>query len=158
MKHYPLRLTRSQWRAVENGLRNLPHNTEANTALVKVEILLDLLVELGDEGEGEGEDDDEAERVARNGNGATAHVIEDRVPALSRRELLILQSLTLGESNKMIARKLVITESTVKVHMKAVLRKLRLANRTQAAMWAQEKLNGLPRPDNDVSSAHRAEA
>jgi two-component system, NarL family, nitrate/nitrite response regulator NarL len=51
---------------------------------------------------------------------------------LSRRELLILRSLTEGASNKVIARKLVITESTVKVHMKAILRKLRLQNRTQA--------------------------
>jgi len=59
---------------------------------------------------------------------------------LSRRELLILRSLTEGASNKVIARKLVITESTVKVHMKAILRKLRLQNRTQAALWARNHL------------------
>jgi two-component system nitrate/nitrite response regulator NarL len=60
---------------------------------------------------------------------------------LSRRELLILRSLTEGASNKVIARKLVITESTVKVHMKAILRKLRLQNRTQAALWARTHLS-----------------
>ena len=43
-----------------------------------------------------------------------------------------------GASNKVIALKLVITESTVKVHMKAILRKLRLQNRTQAAIWARD--------------------
>ena len=63
------------------------------------------------------------------------------VPSLSRREMLILRMLMQGASNKMIARNLVITESTVKVHMKAILRKLRLQNRTQAAIWARNHVN-----------------
>ena len=63
--------------------------------------------------------------------------------SLSRRELVILRTLTEGASNKIIARKLVITESTVKVHMKAILRKLRLQNRTQAAIWARTHLGEL---------------
>jgi two-component system nitrate/nitrite response regulator NarL len=61
--------------------------------------------------------------------------------SLSRRELLILRMLTEGASNKVIALKMVITESTVKVHMKAILRKLRLQNRTQAAMWARNHVD-----------------
>jgi two-component system, NarL family, nitrate/nitrite response regulator NarL len=65
------------------------------------------------------------------------------VRGLSRRELVILRTLTEGASNKIIARKLVITESTVKVHMKAILRKLRLQNRTQAAIWARTHLGEL---------------
>jgi two-component system nitrate/nitrite response regulator NarL len=60
---------------------------------------------------------------------------------LSRREILILRTLMDGASNKVIARKLVITEATVKVHMKAILRKLRLQNRTQAAIWARNYLS-----------------
>jgi two-component system, NarL family, nitrate/nitrite response regulator NarL len=67
----------------------------------------------------------------------------DVVRSLSRRELVILRTLTEGASNKVIARKLVITESTVKVHMKAILRKLRLQNRTQAAIWARTHLGSL---------------
>jgi two-component system nitrate/nitrite response regulator NarL len=63
------------------------------------------------------------------------------LPCLSRREMLILRMLMHGASNKVIARTLVITESTVKVHMKAILRKLRLQNRTQAAMWARNHVN-----------------
>ncbi len=63
--------------------------------------------------------------------------------ALSRREMAILRTLTEGASNKIIARKLVITELTVKVHMKAILRKLRLQNRTQAAIWARTHLGDL---------------
>jgi two-component system nitrate/nitrite response regulator NarL len=67
----------------------------------------------------------------------------DLVRSLSRRELAILRKLTAGASNKTIALNLVITESTVKVHMKSVLRKLRLQNRTQAAIWARTYLSGL---------------
>ena len=63
------------------------------------------------------------------------------VPSLSRREMLILRMLIQGASNKVIARNLVITESTVKVHMKAILRKLRLQNRTQAAIWARNHVD-----------------
>jgi two-component system nitrate/nitrite response regulator NarL len=45
-----------------------------------------------------------------------------------------------GSSNKIIARNLDITEATIKVHVKAILRKIRVANRTQAAVWATEHL------------------
>jgi two-component system nitrate/nitrite response regulator NarL len=44
--------------------------------------------------------------------------------------------LTRGASNKRIARDLNIAEATVKAHIKSVLRKLRVNNRTQAALWA----------------------
>jgi two-component system nitrate/nitrite response regulator NarL len=44
--------------------------------------------------------------------------------------------LTKGASNKHIARELNIAEATVKVHVKSLLRKIRVSNRTQAAMWA----------------------
>ena len=55
---------------------------------------------------------------------------------LSDREHLILMHLTQGASNKLIARELNIAEATVKVHVKSLLRKIRVSNRTQAAMWA----------------------
>jgi two-component system nitrate/nitrite response regulator NarL len=76
------------------------------------------------------------------------------VPSLSRRETLILRMLMQGASNKVIARNLVITESTVKVHMKAILRKLRLQNRTQAAIWARNKLNEDDMRAASVGAAH----
>jgi two-component system, NarL family, nitrate/nitrite response regulator NarL len=57
---------------------------------------------------------------------------------LSGREDQILCKLLLGHSNKMIARELVISEATVKVHLKGLLRKLKARNRTQAAIWAIE--------------------
>ncbi|MCF8708251.1 LuxR C-terminal-related transcriptional regulator [Rhizorhapis sp. SPR117] len=55
---------------------------------------------------------------------------------LSEREVEILRSLILGYANKVISRRLEISEATVKVHVKAILRKLRVSNRTQAAIWA----------------------
>jgi len=58
------------------------------------------------------------------------------IRTLSTREAEILQCLMQGAPNKVIARKLDVAEATVKVHIKAILRKIRVANRTQAAMWA----------------------
>ncbi|MGF1631389.1 MAG: LuxR C-terminal-related transcriptional regulator [Kiloniellaceae bacterium] len=55
---------------------------------------------------------------------------------LSDRELEILRCLVIGDANKVIANRLEITEATVKVHMKSLLRKIKAGNRTQAAIWA----------------------
>jgi two-component system, NarL family, nitrate/nitrite response regulator NarL len=57
-------------------------------------------------------------------------------PTLSAREEAILRGLVEGHPNKVIANSLNITEATVKVHVKAILRKIRAKNRTQAAIWA----------------------
>jgi len=54
---------------------------------------------------------------------------------LSTREIEILRCLTNGQSNKAIARNLQIAEATVKVHIKRILRKAKVVNRTQAALW-----------------------
>jgi len=54
---------------------------------------------------------------------------------LSPREIEILQCLTNGQSNKVIAKTLEIAEATVKVHVKRILRKAHVSNRTQAALW-----------------------
>jgi DNA-binding CsgD family transcriptional regulator len=52
------------------------------------------------------------------------------------RQAMILKSLVNGDSNKTVARKLHIAEETVKVHMKRLLRRIGVKNRTQAAIWA----------------------
>jgi DNA-binding NarL/FixJ family response regulator len=57
------------------------------------------------------------------------------VQLLSPRERSILGHLIDGDSNKSIARKTGITEATVKVHVKTILRKVGVQNRTQAAIW-----------------------
>lgn len=65
-------------------------------------------------------------------------------PRLSARERAVLLCLAIGDSNKVIARKLGIAEATVKVHVKAVLRKICVHNRTQAAVWAMNQTPALP--------------
>ncbi|MGF6308527.1 DNA-binding NarL/FixJ family response regulator [Bradyrhizobium sp. i1.8.4] len=66
---------------------------------------------------------------------AVARADDKLVQQLSPREISILQCLIEGDSNKCIARKINIAEATVKVHIKAILRKIRVQNRTQAAIW-----------------------
>jgi two-component system nitrate/nitrite response regulator NarL len=69
---------------------------------------------------------------------------------LSEREMQVLQLLILGSANKVIGRCLGICEATVKVHVKAALRKLQVSNRTQAAIWAVQR--GLTGYDSDTPS------
>ena len=62
--------------------------------------------------------------------------------ALSKREMEILRGVMHGHSNKQIANELDITEGTVKVHLKGILKKINARNRTQAAVWALN--HGMP--------------
>jgi len=59
-------------------------------------------------------------------------------PGLADREVQILDALVQGQSNRMIGRTCDLTEATVKAHMKSILRKIRVENRTQAALWAMQ--------------------
>ena len=64
-------------------------------------------------------------------------VVEQRSQAsLTERETAILKCLAGGMSNKLIARELDIMESTVKVHIRNLLKKLKFSSRVEAAVWA----------------------
>jgi two-component system, NarL family, nitrate/nitrite response regulator NarL len=78
---------------------------------------------------------------------------EDAEPSsnLSSRETAILNALVQGASNKIIAYRLSISEATVKVHVKAVLRKIQVRNRTQAAIWALHHQT-LPKPVHETAN------
>ena len=76
-------------------------------------------------------------------NGMLARAIREEATAKQRdaatltdREREILQGLAQGLSNKLIARNLAITEATVKVHVKNLLKKLGFRSRLEAAVWA----------------------
>ena len=77
----------------------------------------------------------------------SASEVEERAPVpvsrdpagLSPQELRILHGLAEGQSNYTIAYEAGITESTVKVHVKSILRKIGANNRTQAAVWARNR-------------------
>jgi len=73
----------------------------------------------------------------------------DHAHGLSDRETQILACLLDGAQNKQIAHQLKISDGTVKVHLKAILKKIHVQNRTQAAIWALAHGVGrasLPRP------------
>jgi DNA-binding NarL/FixJ family response regulator len=72
---------------------------------------------------------------------------------LTIRQQQVLERLREGESNKLIARRLKLQESTVKVHIRQIMRKLGAANRTQAALsaapWRRAASGGGGGADND---------
>jgi DNA-binding NarL/FixJ family response regulator len=61
--------------------------------------------------------------------------------AMTRRELAVIQAIQQGKSNKLIAYHLNMCESTVKVHVRNIMRKLAAKNRTEVAIKAQNMLN-----------------
>lgn len=64
--------------------------------------------------------------------------MQSGMASLTEREQQILKLIAGGMSNKMIARHFDIVESTVKVHVKHLLKKLGLRSRVEAAIWAIE--------------------
>ena len=60
---------------------------------------------------------------------------------LTEQEEKTLELISTGKSNKLIAHHLGITEGTVKVHVKHLLKKLDLKSRMEAALWALEKIS-----------------
>jgi len=85
-------------------------------------------------------------------NGLLARAIREEAAAKQRdaaaltdREREILQGLAHGLSNKLIARSLEITEATVKVHVKNLLKKLGFRSRLEAAVWAVGR--GMKQPE-----------
>jgi len=76
-------------------------------------------------------------RVARALLPAPTHRRDD---ALSAREEQVLRLLAQGMANKQIGRALGISERTVKVHVGNVFRRLGVADRTSAALWARDHL------------------
>lgn len=63
----------------------------------------------------------------------------DKLAKLTNRERQILWHISNGLSNKKVGIDLNITEGTVKVHVKSILKKLNINNRTQAAIYVHEK-------------------
>lgn len=79
--------------------------------------------------------------AVRNGQALRSATESADRAELTKREREILQLAAEGYSNAQLARMLWVTEQTVKFHLSNVYRKLNVANRTEAARWAQ--LHGL---------------
>lgn len=71
--------------------------------------------------------------------------------SLTPRETQVLKLLTLGYSNKEIARSLGMLEGTVKVHVKSIMKKLGVNNRTQAAIAANRGFRPPPTGNSPVN-------
>lgn len=69
-------------------------------------------------------------------NGNFKAISPELLSSLTRRQLLVLERMSKGESNKQIAYNLNIAETTVKTHVSAILRKLGVYNRIQAILSA----------------------
>ncbi len=77
--------------------------------------------------------------LVKDGDSADARVAASPFSSLTPREMEILCHLAEGESNKVIARNLNISDGTVKLHVKAILRKLEVHSRVEAAVMAVER-------------------
>jgi DNA-binding NarL/FixJ family response regulator len=89
------------------------------------------------------------EEVAESYEGSPLDEAGDFNPdfkSLTPRETQVLKLLTLGYSNKEIARSLGMLEGTVKVHVKSIMKKLGVNNRTQAAIAANRSFARQPTP------------
>ena len=71
--------------------------------------------------------------------------LEEGISQLTHQQRVVLQMLVGGQSNKQIAYELGIVESTVKAHVSAILRKLKVYSRTQAVIKAGKILAVLGR-------------
>ena len=94
-----------------------------------------------------------------NGNGS-AHSRDDlgcQPGNLTVRQQEVLEHLRLGESNKMIARRLGMTEGTVKVHMRQMMRKCHASNRTQLALGRTLTVENCSTVDNSLLAARPVE-
>ena len=78
-----------------------------------------------------------ARRTDPAGEGAAIEVIRGEVAGLTPTQLKVLIAVLGGQLNKQIAHGLGISEATVKAHMTAIMRKLDVRNRTQAALVAR---------------------
>lgn len=72
------------------------------------------------------------------------------ISQLTPRERDILKLIARGLPNKMIARRLDITESTVKVHVKHMLKKMKLKSRVEAAVWVHQSESSKASPSRDA--------
>jgi DNA-binding NarL/FixJ family response regulator len=64
--------------------------------------------------------------------------LEGLCEGLTERELAVLKAVAAGLSNQAVAKRLWVTDHTVKFHMTNIFRKLQVSNRTEAARWAQQ--------------------
>lgn len=94
----------------------------------------------------------EAPLAPKAGRALLASRAEQRSADLTDREKEVLTLVASGLANKLIARRLEISEKTVKAHLTKVFQRIGVSDRTQAALWAQRHGIGPSTGDGDESS------
>jgi DNA-binding NarL/FixJ family response regulator len=87
-------------------------------------------------------------KILRKLTGPPSTETKQQLDKLTIREITVLEEVVKGVSNKEIADTLIISENTVKIHLRNILKKLQLHNRTQAAVHAVRE--GLVNAPNDL--------
>ena len=97
----------------------------------------------------------QADTAPAAGMDAAPRVPRSLLTTLTRKQLLVLERLAKGESNKQIARALCLAEPTVKAHVSAILRKLNVQSRASAIVASSgiDFRNLRPSRDDDVPSS-----
>ncbi len=97
----------------------------------------------------------QADTTPAGGTDAVPRVPRSLLTTLTRKQLLVLERLAKGESNKQIARALCLAEPTVKAHVSAILRKLNVQSRASAIVASSgiEFRNLRSSRDEDVPSS-----
>jgi DNA-binding NarL/FixJ family response regulator len=86
-----------------------------------------------------------------NGYHTDADAAPTRLRGFTERELEVLEHLRQGKPNKIIAHELSMQESTVKIHVRRIMKKLKATNRTQAAFLAQRLSEASDAPDEGAT-------
>ncbi|MGZ5308331.1 MAG: response regulator [Solirubrobacterales bacterium] len=94
----------------------------------------------------------EAPLAPKAGRALLASRAEQQSADLTDREKEVLTLVASGLANKLIARRLEISEKTVKAHLTKVFQRIGVSDRTQAALWAQRHRIGPSTGDGDESS------
>lgn len=81
-----------------------------------------------------------ARSIVDDGERSMAECRHERIWTLTPRQNAVMECLRQGDSNKLIARRLSVSETTVKVHVRQIMRKLGAINRTQAAVLCNGSL------------------
>ncbi|NIB40702.1 hypothetical protein HBA55_13955 [Pseudomaricurvus alkylphenolicus] len=99
--------------------------------------ILSILVDRVETGADARDNVDRAKEILRGFSGACSQ--DEQPPLLSSRELEVMQQLVHGSSNKVIAKKIDISENTVRFHLKNIFAKLHVKNRLQAVSEARKQ-------------------
>jgi DNA-binding NarL/FixJ family response regulator len=73
-----------------------------------------------------------------SGDPGPPHSLRESLPEITARQRAVIQAIQLGKSNKVIAFELDVCESTVKVHIRNIMKKLKVKNRTELAVKSAE--------------------